>query len=267
MTMAAAHDDLSIPAFLRVTPAMAAAQRKWNEEHPPRPMAFMDGGADSAEQQARKAARLAFEEEQKALRLRALHSISARKKMDADNEAKGLITFQKHVPGTVWDARGNRFVDPGYMSPARHARLLGEMPTEKHRQAFIDRFGPGHGASLGRDAAKNAQRVGRAAAAAPTNPRSRGKAGRAGSTPERSTTTEPKKRLPKGQQLVHIKGMLLRPEGATLAEAGAALGWLEHSTGAFISVHLRNKGRVTTKEKVEGRGTVYKLVRIPEDGK
>jgi hypothetical protein len=57
-----------------------------------------------------------------------------------------------------------------------------------------------------------------------------------------------------------IIAMLQRPEGATVAEMVEATGWLAHTVRGSISGALKKKlGLPIAAEKVEGRGTVYKL--------
>ncbi len=54
--------------------------------------------------------------------------------------------------------------------------------------------------------------------------------------------------------------MLQRPEGATVAEMVKATGWLAHTVRGCISGALKRKlGLPIAAERVEGRGTVYRL--------
>lgn len=63
-----------------------------------------------------------------------------------------------------------------------------------------------------------------------------------------------------GTKQAQIIAMLQRPEGATVAEMVEATGWLAHTVRASISGALKKKlGLPITAEKVEGRGTVYRL--------
>lgn len=63
-----------------------------------------------------------------------------------------------------------------------------------------------------------------------------------------------------GTKQAQIIAMLQRPEGATVAEMVEATGWLAHTVRGSISGALKKKlGLPITSEKVEGRGTVYKL--------
>jgi hypothetical protein len=63
-----------------------------------------------------------------------------------------------------------------------------------------------------------------------------------------------------GTKQAQIIAMLQRPEGTTVAEMVEATGWLAHSVRGSISGALKKKlGLPIAAEKVEGRGTVYKL--------
>jgi hypothetical protein len=63
-----------------------------------------------------------------------------------------------------------------------------------------------------------------------------------------------------GTKQAQIIALLERPEGASIAEIVAATGWQAHSARGLISGGLKKKlGLPVTSEKVEGRGTVYKL--------
>ena len=63
-----------------------------------------------------------------------------------------------------------------------------------------------------------------------------------------------------GTKQAQIIAMLQRPEGATVAEMVEATGWLAHTVRGSISGALRKKlGLPIAAEKVEGRGTVYRI--------
>ena len=63
-----------------------------------------------------------------------------------------------------------------------------------------------------------------------------------------------------GTKQAQIIAMLQRPEGATVAEMVDASGWLAHTVRGCISGALKKKlGLPIAAEKVEGRGTVYKM--------
>jgi len=63
-----------------------------------------------------------------------------------------------------------------------------------------------------------------------------------------------------GTKQAQIIAMLQRPEGATVAEMVAATSWQSHTVRGSISGALKKKlGLPIAAEKVEGRGTVYKL--------
>ena len=63
-----------------------------------------------------------------------------------------------------------------------------------------------------------------------------------------------------GTKQARIITLLQRPEGAALPEIVADTGWQAHTVRAAISGALKKKlGLPVSSEKVEGRGTVYKL--------
>ncbi|MCC5988756.1 MAG: DUF3489 domain-containing protein [Pararhodobacter sp.] len=63
-----------------------------------------------------------------------------------------------------------------------------------------------------------------------------------------------------GTKQAQIIELLQRPEGASIAEIVEATAWQPHTARGMISGALKKKlGLPVTAEKVEGRGTVYKL--------
>jgi hypothetical protein len=63
-----------------------------------------------------------------------------------------------------------------------------------------------------------------------------------------------------GTKQAQIIAMLQRPEGATVAEIVAETSWQSHTVRGCISGALKKKlGLPIAAEKVEGRGTVYKM--------
>lgn len=63
-----------------------------------------------------------------------------------------------------------------------------------------------------------------------------------------------------GTKQAHIIALLQRPEGASVAEIVETTGWQTHSARGLISGALRKKlGLPIVAEKVEGRGTVYRI--------
>ncbi len=63
-----------------------------------------------------------------------------------------------------------------------------------------------------------------------------------------------------GTKQAQIIAMLQRPEGATVAEMVEATGWQSHTVRGSISGALKKKlGLPITAEKVEGRGSVYRI--------
>lgn len=78
-------------------------------------------------------------------------------------------------------------------------------------------------------------------------------------TPNETDTAKPVA-IRAGTKQVQIIAMLQRPEGATVAEMVEATGWLAHTVRGCISGALKKKLALPiTAEKVEGRGTVYRL--------
>ena len=71
-----------------------------------------------------------------------------------------------------------------------------------------------------------------------------------------------------GTKQAQIIAMLQRPEGATVAEMVEATGWLAHTVRGCISGALKKKlGLPIGAEKVEDRGTVYRLREVPSEDK
>ncbi len=63
-----------------------------------------------------------------------------------------------------------------------------------------------------------------------------------------------------GTKQAMLIAMLQSLDGATVAEISAAMGWQAHTVRGAISGALKKKlGLPVVSEKVEGRGTVYKL--------
>ncbi len=76
--------------------------------------------------------------------------------------------------------------------------------------------------------------------------------------PIEATAAQPKQRV--GTKQGMLIEMLRRPEGASIAEIVEATGWMGHSARGAISGVLKKKLALpVTAEKIEGRGTVYKL--------
>ena len=63
-----------------------------------------------------------------------------------------------------------------------------------------------------------------------------------------------------GTKQAQIIAMMQRPEGASIAEIVAATWWQSHTARGAISGALKKKlGLPIAAEKVEGRGTVYRI--------
>lgn len=71
-----------------------------------------------------------------------------------------------------------------------------------------------------------------------------------------------------GTKQAQIITMLQRAGGATVAEMVIATGWLAHPVRGLISGALKKKlGLPISAEKVEGRGTVYRVEKLIVDTK
>lgn len=82
---------------------------------------------------------------------------------------------------------------------------------------------------------------------------------KAAQTPDDTEAAKPVA-LRAGTKQAQIIAMLQRPEGVTIPEMVEATGWLAHTVRGSISGALKKKlGRPITAEKVEGRGTVYRI--------
>jgi hypothetical protein len=78
-------------------------------------------------------------------------------------------------------------------------------------------------------------------------------------TPDDTDTAKPVV-LRAGTKQALIIAMLQRPEGATIAEMAEATSWQSHTVRGSLSGALKKKlGLPITAEKVEGRGTVYRV--------
>jgi len=78
-------------------------------------------------------------------------------------------------------------------------------------------------------------------------------------TPDAADTAKPVA-IRAGTKQAQIIAMLQRPEGATVAEMVEATSWLSHTVRGSISGALKKKlGFPVRVERVEGRGTVYRI--------
>lgn len=237
--------DTGIPKALQAAPEDAAERKRANEQyakdHPP--------VVNALPPEPREPVMLAYDPTDPAICVR-----PGAEQSDIKFKVSG---HERTYPNEVLEKKSS-------IGPLRYARIMRELPTERHRQIFRELFGegkkkgPGRGASRGDDVAVDATEKDSAAAAAPSKKRSRAEAGGTGSSPVRSTTDKPRPRG-KPEQVAAVREMLTRPEGATLAEIGKLYGWKEPSASAFISVNFRNHGEPTSKKVVDGRGTVYNL--------
>lgn len=79
-----------------------------------------------------------------------------------------------------------------------------------------------------------------------------------------AATTEPHKAAKSGPRAnskqARMIDMMRRPEGASADEIGEALGWQRHTVRGAIAGSLRKKLALdVAAEKIEGRGTVYRI--------
>ena len=78
--------------------------------------------------------------------------------------------------------------------------------------------------------------------------------------PEATDTAKPVA-IRAGTKQAQIIALLQRPEGASIAEIVAATSWQAHTArGAIFGALKKKLGLPTAAEKVEGRGTVYRIV-------
>jgi hypothetical protein len=63
-----------------------------------------------------------------------------------------------------------------------------------------------------------------------------------------------------GTKQAQLIAMLKRPEGATIDQIVAAIGWRPHTVrGALAGALKKRLGLTVTSEKIEGRGRVYRI--------
>ncbi len=63
-----------------------------------------------------------------------------------------------------------------------------------------------------------------------------------------------------GTKLAAMISLLIRKQGATIAELVEATGWQQHSVRGAISGALKKKlSLIVTTDNVEGRGRVYRI--------
>ena len=120
--------------------------------------------------------------------------------------------------------------------------------------------GDGHGTTLiATEAGLEAIGIEPLAASAVTSARKAKLTAEPVQAPDGTGTTKPVA-IRAGTKQVQIIAMLQRPEGATVAEMVEATSWQSHTVRGSISGALKKKlGLPIRVEKVEGRGTVYRL--------
>lgn len=63
-----------------------------------------------------------------------------------------------------------------------------------------------------------------------------------------------------GSKLDQLIALLRRSEGVSINEASEALAWKQHAVrGAVAGALKKKRGMTITTEKIEGRGTVYRI--------
>jgi Protein of unknown function (DUF3489) len=73
-------------------------------------------------------------------------------------------------------------------------------------------------------------------------------------------TAAPARKTRAGGKQALVVEMLMRPEGATIAQIVEATGWQPHTVrGALAGALKKRLGRAVTSEKIEARGRVYKI--------
>lgn len=60
----------------------------------------------------------------------------------------------------------------------------------------------------------------------------------------------------KAEQLI---ALLRRPEGASIAQMGAAVGWLPHSVRGFMAGTLKKRHGITVASAKEGSERIYRI--------
>lgn len=247
--------DTDIPDFLLVDEAEAASRKAWNVAHPLTAEAQTWSHQIGQEPVSEKLSRV---------EAAAPHRAES-KKMPSEKVARPLPP-----PGS--DRVLAAILNRGAMTKANHARIMGELPTDKHRQIFVKLYGPGQGASLGAGAptpvraTKDARRI-KVTPAGGASDESRSATKGAGrvrvpsgsrgtSSPvSASSTNKPPRATAAGDWKSGLILMLARPEGVTLTEIGAAYGWQEKSASARLS-GIRKERTINT--AVEERGRVYR---------
>ena len=68
-----------------------------------------------------------------------------------------------------------------------------------------------------------------------------------------------------GSKLASILELIVRPEGATIAELAKATGWQQHSVrGALSGILAKKYGVAVTSEVAGERGRVYRPAALPQ---
>lgn len=276
-------DDLDVPEFLRVSKAEGARRAAWNEAHPVETTGF--SGETTAKRREVDEARARIDAERKESERQRLQALKERKREEARAETCGQ--YSKRMPGMTWNSMVGKWMTPNHISPANHARILSEMPTDEHRSIFIKLYGPGQKAvpaqavSAGASAGVGGSPTGATSHAGPGHS-ARTQSG--GSKAKRSRPTATGRvRIPSGPTtragmdvkkvkparvpskpraaktptwMPGVIEMLGRPEGATLTQIGVVYGWQEHTASARLSAIRVER---TILSAVENGVRVYRL--------
>lgn len=260
-------DPFEIPKFLRREPGSDAKTREWNAAHPlPKTVTSFSSLTAAHEPTEFEKQLLADEEAEKAAltsgkRLAKKEEKEARSSRGRGRRAKATEPMPLEsatTGGQYWDAAANCFRPIGYMSPARYAHLLSEMPDERYRAAFIKMFGHTQPEDKRSPSAASLKKLVRATQEATRGPAAVRRADKAkAAKPAKKAAAAPTKaRQLNPEHDAKVSAMLSRPEGATLTEIGATMGWQEHSASAFLSGIRKTRTIVKT---VDDRGNVYRL--------
>lgn len=276
----AGDQEPAIPAFLRVTPEEAQRRREWWAAHPPVAVQAT-WGARAGSQLDLNAALAPMDEaavdEEQPKRSKKLGRVraDAGKKPGTRSRPKLLKNYD-----VAADRVAQAILNRDAMTASKYRRLLREMPNDKFgdecRRIIEKDFGSRLGASPGqtspgivrsKDVRSRPKVAGRVRV--PRDPEAAG----AGATRVRAAVTAAKPthvKAPAATSKPPRAGigtatgwkastivMLRRPEGATIAEAGAPQGWLDKTTSARFSAIRKEYTIESTVE--EGRGRVYRI--------
>lgn len=123
--------------------------------------------------------------------------------------------------------------------------------------AAIGAEAPG-GDELGAEDASDHETLGGSASSTHTG-QSDGAAALAGSAAQATAPAKPKRTARGDTKLATVVGLLMRPEGATIAQIMAATDWQQHSVRGFLAGTVKKKGYTLTNSKEGGGERVYRI--------